>query len=590
MAGRVAEERLIEIEAQLAALEQSVRALDLRLTAVERTASPAATDAAASWTTFARSGEGAEAGHRADARAAAGIAALLGRALLGLAGAYLLRALTESGALAPVVGVTAGLAYALGWLALADRSRGDRLASEFYGGIACLVAFPLAWEAATKFGLLEPASTAALLGAATIVALAVAADRRLPALAWFVALLALGFAVAFIASTDRVVPFATLIIVVGVATLWLGYVRDWVLVRWPVALVADLLVVAATFRVVSGNTHDPAAEVAALALLLPAAYLVNIIARTVGRGRDVIPFEIAQSVAALGIGLGTMTVLARRGSFAVATVGWGALALGGVCYAVAFLFAPGRRARRSNVYFYSAIGLLLALFSIALVSDEPSLPFAALAVAAAIAGGSTAAGFMTLHAVLYALAACVTSGALAAAAPRLIGAAGGWPPFTLPMLIAFAATVGAYAVATRARTTPAIRVQRFVLVLLSVWTAGGFVVDVLSRAAGAAGAAPTGTFDAGTVATIRTVVIAAAAIGAAMAGRARRLEEIGWLVYPLLAAGGAKLLFDDLRQSRPATLFVALALFGAALILAPRLGRPAREVDQSHEGAVASRV
>jgi hypothetical protein len=42
-------------------------------------------------------------------------------------------------------------------------------------------------------------------------------------------------------------------------------------------------------------------------------------------------------------------------------------------------------------------------------------------------------------------------------------------------------------------------------------------------------------------------------------------------VYPLVALGGVKLLLQDLRDGRPATLVVSLALYGAVLVLAPRL-------------------
>jgi hypothetical protein len=51
-----------------------------------------------------------------------------------------------------------------------------------------------------------------------------------------------------------------------------------------------------------------------------------------------------------------------------------------------------------------------------------------------------------------------------------------------------------------------------------------------------------------------------------------RALELGWLLYPVLVAGGLKLLAEDLRYSRGSTLFVALALTGA-LIVAPRLAR-----------------
>ncbi len=41
----------------------------------------------------------------------------------------------------------------------------------------------------------------------------------------------------------------------------------------------------------------------------------------------------------------------------------------------------------------------------------------------------------------------------------------------------------------------------------------------------------------------------------------------------MLVAGGFKLLAEDFPAGRPLTLLVALALYGGALILAPRLGR-----------------
>src|SRR5579863_10296271 len=50
---------------------------------------------------------------------------LLGRALLGLAGAYLLRALTESGTLPAAAGVAAGILYAILWLVWAARTPAD---------------------------------------------------------------------------------------------------------------------------------------------------------------------------------------------------------------------------------------------------------------------------------------------------------------------------------------------------------------------------------------------------------------------------------------------------------------------------------
>src|SRR5205807_10566787 len=52
----------------------------------------------------------------------AGLAALFGRALVGIAAAYLLRALSESHYLPVGLGVALGIVYAMAWLWLASRT------------------------------------------------------------------------------------------------------------------------------------------------------------------------------------------------------------------------------------------------------------------------------------------------------------------------------------------------------------------------------------------------------------------------------------------------------------------------------------
>jgi len=53
--------------------------------------------------------------------------------------------------------------------------------------------------------------------------------------------------------------------------------------------------------------------------------------------------------------------------------------------------------------------------------------------------------------------------------------------------------------------------------------------------------------------------------------------ELRWLVYPALVAAGAKLVVEDFIRCTPAMLVVALALYGTALIVAPRLARPRQQ-------------
>jgi len=101
----------------------------------------------------------------------------------------------------------------------------------------------------------------------------------------------------------------------------------------------------------------------------------------------------------------------------------------------------------------------------------------------------------------------------------------------------------------------------------------GLGAIAVTAASSAWGGTAAGYTDAGILATIRTVVLALAAAVLAWAGRQRQFLEWGWLVYPVLALTGIKMLLEDMPQSRPATLFIALAAYGGALIASPRLRR-----------------
>jgi hypothetical protein len=66
------------------------------------------------------------------------------------------------------------------------------------------------------------------------------------------------------------------------------------------------------------------------------------------------------------------------------------------------------------------------------------------------------------------------------------------------------------------------------------------------------------------------------AVGLSVASRHARARSAAALVYPVLLAGAAKLLYEDLRVGVAATLFAGFAVYGVALIVAPRLRHHAR--------------
>ena len=105
--------------------------------------------------------------HAASSRGAsdlASLATLLGRSFIVFGGAFLLRALTESGKLPGAVGVGLGLLYSLIWLVAADRAAAsNRVSASFHGVTATLVALPLVWEATARFHLVTPSGGALML-------------------------------------------------------------------------------------------------------------------------------------------------------------------------------------------------------------------------------------------------------------------------------------------------------------------------------------------------------------------------------------------------------------------------------------------
>ncbi len=105
-------------------------------------------------------------------------------------------------------------------------------------------------------------------------------------------------------------------------------------------------------------------------------------------------------------------------------------------------------------------------------------------------------------------------------------------------------------------------VPRLVVIAAFVWTAAGALVLVAQLWLGE-------RLDGATLATLRTVALVAAALALSRGARGEHGREAGWLVYPMIVLIGVKLLFADFPNGRPETLFVAMAAYGCALIVAP---------------------
>lgn len=564
-------ERSVDLEARLAELAESLRRIDQRVSALER-AGVAAPGVARR---PAPSTAPAEAAGAVQADAVVGRALpLVGRTLLVLAGAFVLRALTDSGAVPAWLGVGLGFTYAGTWIAIADRAgrAGRSMSAGFHGLAAVLIGFPLLFEAASRFRLLGPVPAAAALTLLTAVALAVAARRSLQGLAWVTALGGIATAVALgIASRGRIAPATLYLVLLGVATLWLGYVRDWVFLRWPVAVVADLMAVVVAVQGADAAAPDgPRAALLVLAALI-GLYLAAIAARTLVLGRKVVPFELVQAAAVVLVGLGGAVFVATRTGMGRSGFGIVTAAFGAAAYAVAFAFVERRQRIRANFYFYSTVAVVLVLAGTGLLLSGSALAllWAGLCVVAAAASRRQRSLTLGAHAAAYAVGAAVATGLL----PRAVEAAFvsstvSWTPSAASVVVLVAVAASAWLTGTLAVRTSALeRIPQLLLVSTVAVSAMGvaiaWLVPVFSGADPAA--------SAGAVATVRTAVLVAGTLLLAWTGRLEAWMEAGWLAYPALAVTGLKIVLEDVPRSRPATLFLSFGMYGAALILVPRL-------------------
>ncbi|HKA00891.1 MAG TPA: hypothetical protein VKE70_30475, partial [Candidatus Solibacter sp.] len=347
----------------------------------------------------------------------------VGRALLGLAGAYLLRALTESAVLPCGIGVAIGLLYAMLWLVWAARTpSGERTQTALHALTGALVISPLLFEAAARLHAISIWTAVTLLFAFVIFGLTVSWRKELLIVATFGILAGLGTTGALLITVHDAVPCTFFFLAVAASVEISACLNHWLSERWLTAAAADAGVLLIAWLVTNDRGVPEScvpiplgAAFAAQAFLL-ALYLASTIVRTLLRGFTMTWFEIAQSVAAFFI-------CACGGH----SFGFGALSIvcSAACYAVAFrLLDRGTHGR--NFYTYSTFGIILTVAGSWMVLSSAIVPFvwSALAIGAMWMGARFSRLTLQAHGCVYLLLGVAGSGALQHAAGLLMGSRG----------------------------------------------------------------------------------------------------------------------------------------------------------------------
>jgi hypothetical protein len=520
-----------------------------------------------------------------EAFSATAIVSLVGRSLIVLGGAFLLRWLTQSGILPQEVGSLIGMVYALVWIAMADITAGknQRYSAAFHSVTGAMIALPLLVEATSKLHFLPPAASSASLAAFVILGLLVAGRRKLRILAWIVAVPAAPTAFVLASQTKVLTPFLLSLLVLGFFTLWLGYVRRWMALAALMAFAANIGML---LLVLDHVKNAKASGVLTMGLWEALLLLVGLIVvyfgsycyRVFKRKRTITVLEIGQTLTVFFIGLGGTAVVVNARGQSMLPLGIVCLVLSAACYGAAYGFLPRIDPNRRNFLFFTLLALAMYLLACELLFDRPiaAVIFATTALLAGAIAKPIASPVLYVHGATYSFAAIVRSGLLATAVKGLVGPSLPTSPWvSVPILAALAATiVYPWFPRPQGRAIDVFLGRRAVelLSLIAVVAVGVAMVALITtwlplpRSEESYRVA---------LATARTIVLALAAATLAWGSRRARYHYMAWPVYALLALGAVKIVFEDVRTGGSAIMFLAFGLYGGALILAPRLLRKA---------------
>jgi hypothetical protein len=513
---------------------------------------------------------------------ATAIISFIGRSLVVLGGAFLLRWLTQSGILPQKIGSVIGMIYALSWIAVADvkAGRGQRHSAVFHGVTGVCIALPLLVEATTQLHYLTPKLSAILLPAFIILGLVVAGRRKLRSLAWIVTLPAIPLAFLLASRTQTTTPFLISLLILGFVTLWLGYLRHWHVLATLVAGAANLSLALMVMELVKKSGGVPAAHQAslgeALSLLfgLIALYFGSYCFRVFKRKRTITRLEIGQTLTVVLIGLGGAAMVINASERSMLPLGIICLVLSIASYTAAYGLLPRRDPNRTNFLFYTLIALAMVLLGceMSLERSMATVAFTAIALIAGLLANQISSPILFLHGAVYLMAAILRSGLPAATLHGFAGSStqlGEW--ISMPILFALVlTTLYPWFPKPQGRSIDLYLGRRsvdiFLFVCVLAW--GGFFVSLLAQLS------PQGE-DTETyrrfLACTRTGVLALSATLVAWCSNRTRFGNLAWLTYTILVLGAIKIVFEDIAVGGAATRFLSFGLYGGTLILAPRL-------------------
>jgi len=503
-----------------------------------------------------------------------GVLPVIGKAMLGIAGAYLLRAVAESGSFPKLAVVALALAYTATWLVWAVRAPDEaHFAGIAYAATASLILAPMLWELTVVFKVLSTSVTGGVFASFVAVAFALAWKRNLTAVVWVATVTATFTAFVLLIFTRDLAPFsATILFIAFISEV--GACRGrWLRLRLLVATIADLALAILVYIYSRPESTRPdygqlgTGTILALPVVLFFIYGTSIMFRVIPSRQRITAFEIAQLAVVFFLGaIGIYVFSAWTG-----ILGASCLLFCGGCYAAAFVWFD-RITDQRNYHVFATWGAVLFLAGSLVLLPPLALAWALslAAIAATLFGVRTVHLTLEFHGLLFLTAAAWVTGLLEYAG-RALG--GDFPAAPGKMVwVVAAAAVLCYVIDRGGRAEKwNERVLQLLAAALAVSAVATFLVSALVWLA-ESGVTPAIHH----VAVIRTLITCCMALALAFIGSRWQKIELVWIAYGAIGLVTAKLLFEDLQHGHPASIAISIFLYATALILVPRMARFAR--------------
>lgn len=558
-----------------------VESLEHRVSALEHHTVTAASEAAP---------ESVAAQTAAPGPAAAGIESasvfsVFGRAMLGIAGAYLLRAAAQSNLLPDAVAAAIGIPYAIVWIVFAVRARaGAWFPAIVYSATSALILAPMLWELVFRFRILAPAGAAAVIAVYICAGTVLAWRNHFTPVLWVTNITSVLIALSLFFASRSSLPFiAVLLLMLCLAEFAEARNRASGL-RALNALAASVAIWAAIYVYISPPAARPDYPPLAPGALIVVAfgffaiYLASVVHNTMILQKRITAFEIVLTM--MGFLLATVALDAFGPPSALLFFGVLCLLLAAGGYAAVFLFFDRAPAPRNyRVFSTWSAALALAGGAIALPEAAQAVCFGSAAVVATALGTRFSRFVLVFHGAAYLAAAAATSGTAVYIVHALAGALPGAPSWTIYLALVLA--LGCYAALPRS-AQPSWQEQtvHFFTALLTICAAAALAVHAFMGVTAL-------RIEPGPhhLAFFRTLSVCAATLALAYAGARLDRAELARIANVALVLLAVKVVTEDLRHGHLAYIAASIFLFALTLIAVPRVARMARRSRAAEIGA-----